>query len=64
LNAAKIHKQYFQEYADLTDKEKEDLVERHKENREQPVVRRATPRARAQDFANVVHNMAQLVSSF
>ncbi|KAJ7865581.1 hypothetical protein B0H14DRAFT_2347875 [Mycena olivaceomarginata] len=62
MNAGKIHKQYYHEYTKLTDDEKEALKKRHEQEKDTTPVRRLTPRARAQDFANTAHNMEKLLS--
>ncbi|KAF7371855.1 hypothetical protein MVEN_00042400 [Mycena venus] len=62
MNAGNIHKTFHQEYVELFKGDKAALVARHEQNREAPPVRRATPRARVQDFPNMVHNMEMLLS--
>jgi hypothetical protein len=63
MNAGQIHNMFHHEYLELTDAEKVELADRHKKERDAPVIRRDTPRARVQDFANTVHNMEKLVYS-
>ncbi|KAJ7236998.1 hypothetical protein C8J57DRAFT_1529799 [Mycena rebaudengoi] len=57
-----IHEDHFDEYNNLTDKEKMDLVERFRNIKDRKVrLRRDTPRGRIQDMANTVRNMQLLM---
>ncbi|KAJ7717536.1 hypothetical protein DFH07DRAFT_738442 [Mycena maculata] len=61
-NAPKLHVDYFEEYQNLTDTEKEALIERFKDTKTREVkLRRATPRAKIQDVANIVRNIKLLM---
>ncbi|KAJ7016731.1 hypothetical protein C8F04DRAFT_980722 [Mycena alexandri] len=61
-DAAQLHIDYFEEYQGMTDEEKDELVERWVANRNRNVtLRRATPRAKIQDVANIVRNMKLLM---
>ena len=54
---------YFDEYQALTAEEKQELVERFRDERStNMVLRRDTPRGRIQDVANVMRNIQMLVS--
>ncbi|KAJ7734415.1 hypothetical protein B0H16DRAFT_1327586 [Mycena metata] len=62
INTAQLHVDYIDEYCEMTDKEKDEMVERWVENkRNNTVLRRATPRAKIQDVANIVRNMKLLM---
>ena len=64
MNTPQLHEMYFKEYSKLTDKEKDALIERHKDVRAREVkLRRATPLAKIQDVANVVRNMQLLATT-
>ncbi|KAJ7801970.1 hypothetical protein B0H14DRAFT_2614847 [Mycena olivaceomarginata] len=45
MNAGQIHNMFHHEYLELTDAEKVELADRHKKERDAPVIRRDTPRA-------------------
>jgi hypothetical protein len=63
-NACELHEDYFEEYRQMTDEEKDALVERHKDVGVRDIkLRRDTPRAKVQDVANIVRNMQLLVRS-
>ncbi|KAJ7695223.1 hypothetical protein B0H17DRAFT_1198912 [Mycena rosella] len=52
MNVPELHKEYYDEYAHLTDEEKAELVQRFSDNRADGVIHRDTPCARVQDVAN------------
>ncbi|KAJ7433568.1 hypothetical protein FB451DRAFT_1419633, partial [Mycena latifolia] len=57
-----LHEDYFEEYSQLTDEQKEELVERHKDVRTREVkLRRDTPRGKIQDVSNTARNMELLL---
>ncbi|KAJ7726207.1 hypothetical protein B0H16DRAFT_1735740 [Mycena metata] len=61
-DAPQLHADHFDEYKHLTDAEKDELVERWVKHRNSNVtLRRATPRAKIQDVANIVRNMKVLM---
>ncbi|KAJ6573776.1 hypothetical protein DFH09DRAFT_915771, partial [Mycena vulgaris] len=63
MNVPELHKEYYDEYARLTDEEKAELVQRFSDNRADGVIHRDTPRARVQDVANTVRNMRRLMDA-
>jgi hypothetical protein len=61
-DATELHEEYIDEYRNLTNEEKDEYVNRFQTNRARDVkLRRATPRAKMQDVANIVRNMKLLV---
>ncbi|KAJ7062973.1 hypothetical protein B0H15DRAFT_958756 [Mycena belliarum] len=61
-NVADLHNEYFEEYSQLTDEQKADIVERHQDLRTREVkLRRETPRGKIQDVANTARNMELLM---
>ncbi|KAJ6518449.1 hypothetical protein DFH09DRAFT_1331933 [Mycena vulgaris] len=61
-NTCELHKDYFEEYRQMTDEEKDALVEHHKDVGVRKIrLRRDTPRAKVQDVANIVRNMQLLL---
>ncbi|KAJ7635959.1 hypothetical protein DFH06DRAFT_1002820 [Mycena polygramma] len=62
LDAADLHREYHDEYSQLTDAEKDTIVARFLEKRGQDVkLRRDTPRGKIQDVANIVRNIKLLM---
>ncbi|KAJ7294037.1 hypothetical protein C8J57DRAFT_1041559 [Mycena rebaudengoi] len=60
--APELHREYFEEYSQLTDAEKDEYVERFKEVRQREIkLRRDTPRGKIQDVANIVRNIKLLM---
>ncbi|KAJ7853295.1 hypothetical protein B0H14DRAFT_3450278 [Mycena olivaceomarginata] len=61
-NAPQLHRDYYDEYTQLTTAEKTALVDKFKPIREQNyALHRDTPRAKIQDVANIVRNMKMLL---
>ncbi|KAJ7069006.1 hypothetical protein B0H15DRAFT_755894, partial [Mycena belliarum] len=61
-DAPQLHIDYHEEYAHMTDEEKDELVKRWVQNRNSNVVlRRDTPRAKIQDVSNIIRNMKVLM---
>ncbi|KAJ7735458.1 hypothetical protein B0H16DRAFT_1327088 [Mycena metata] len=61
-DATQLHQDYFEEYRDMTDEDKDAMVERWVTHRNHNVtLRRATPRAKIQDVSNIVRNMKLLM---
>jgi hypothetical protein len=57
-----LHSDHIEEYRNLTDEQKVELVENFKNIKARAaVLRRATPRAKIQDVANIVRNIQLLV---
>lgn len=61
LKAPELHRLHHEEYLLLTEEERAELVERFSETRNEPKMRRATPRGRVQHVANTARNMQLLV---
>jgi hypothetical protein len=65
LTAVQLHQLYSDEYKSLSDLEKEQIVEEHRELKSQHLkFRRPTTRGRVVDIANTILNMKKLVSNF
>ncbi|KAF7292671.1 hypothetical protein MIND_01165300 [Mycena indigotica] len=63
-NVEALHEAHHAEYQQLSEEEKNELVERLRKEREENVVlRRDTPKARAQDVANTARNITQLITA-
>ncbi|KAJ7797420.1 hypothetical protein B0H14DRAFT_2911503, partial [Mycena olivaceomarginata] len=58
-----LHEEYFDEYKNLTDEEKQDIVDRYTESHASRTLklRRDTPRAKIQYVSNIVRNMKLLM---
>ncbi|KAJ6568720.1 hypothetical protein B0H19DRAFT_1065529 [Mycena capillaripes] len=63
LNAAAIHRRYYDEYTKLTAEEKQAYVDKFAEERSQDLkLRRDTPRGRLQDLKNTARNVESLMA--
>jgi hypothetical protein len=59
-----MHKLFAEEYNALTDEQKEDLVEEHRELKSKHLkIRRPTTRGKVHDVSNAIHNIKKIVSS-
>ncbi|KAJ7362723.1 hypothetical protein DFH08DRAFT_1025106, partial [Mycena albidolilacea] len=63
VNAPELHREYYDEYANLNDTENAALVQRFTENCNTTKIRRATPKAHVQDVVNTVRNMQMLMTT-